>query len=291
MSAFGILFGRPGGAPDVDDRFELEVLAAEELDIESYAVSLELIVNGDAERALRRLPRGRVERWLYRGWMLSEEEYSALYEAVLERDEELVVDPESYALATYAPEYLPLLGEWSAPARWTEDESIEEAWELAQELGSAPWIVKDHVKSAKERFYRACFVAEGTNFEDFREICEALLEFRGDRFERGFVVKKYLELATLPGFTPEQRRVTDEHRLFFWENRLVAHAPYYDVDTTLEEPRQFAVLGELIDSPFFTADVARLASGGYTVIEINDGGCSTLPEQLDPRELYRALLR
>jgi hypothetical protein len=291
MSDFGILFGRPGSAPDLDDRFELEALAAEELDIESYAVSLELIVNGDAERAVRRLPRGRSRRWLYRGWMLSEEEYTALYEAVLERDEELVVDPESFALATYAPQYLPLLGEQSAPARWTEDESIEEAWELAQELGPPPWIVKDHVKSAKERFYRACFVPEGASFEDFREICEALLEFRGDRFERGFVVKKYVELATLPGFTPEQRRVTDEHRLFFWEGKLVAHAPYYDVDTTLEAPNQFDVLGKLVDSPFFTADVARLASGGFTVVELNDGGCSTLPEQLDPRDLYRALLR
>jgi hypothetical protein len=291
MSAFGVLFGRAGSMTALDDRFELEVLAADELDIESYAVPLELVVNGDAERALRRLPRGRAERWLYRGWMLSEEEYSALYEAVLERDEELVVDPESYALATYAPEYLPLLGEWSAPARWTEDESIEEAWELARELGPAPWIVKDHVKSAKERFFRACFVPEGASFQDFREVCEALLEFRGDRFERGFVVKKYLELATLPGFTPEGRRVTDEHRLYFWEGRLVAHAPYYDVDTTLEEPQRFSVLGELIDSPFFTADVARLANGSHTVVEINDGGCSTLPEQLDPRDLYRALLR
>ncbi|MCA9588435.1 MAG: ATP-grasp domain-containing protein [Myxococcales bacterium] len=49
--------------------------------------------------------------------------------------------------------------------------------------------------------------------------------------------------------------------------------------------------GERIDSPFFTADVARLASGGYTVLEINDGGSSTLPEQLDPREVYRAIAR
>lgn len=32
------------------------------------------------------------------------------------------------------------------------------------------------------------------------------------------------------------------------------------------------------------------ASGGYTVIEINDGGSSVLPEQMDPRELYRAVL-
>jgi hypothetical protein len=38
MSDLCILFGRPHHAPDADDRFELEVLAAEELGIESYAL-------------------------------------------------------------------------------------------------------------------------------------------------------------------------------------------------------------------------------------------------------------
>lgn len=105
------------------------------------------------------------------------------------------------------------------------------------------------------------------------------------------MVKKYLELGTLPGFLPEGRRVTDEHRLVFWEGQLVAHAPYYDVDARLDESGQFADLGRIIASPFFTADVARLATGGYTIIELNDGGCSTWPEQLDPRDVYRAMLR
>ena len=290
MTELTILFGRPNGVSDGEDRFEIEVLAAEELGIESYAIPIDRVVLGDAERALRRLPRPRERRWLYRGWMLSEEEYTALHEAIADRGEELVVDPESFAEATYAPSYLPLLGAHTAPARWTEGENIEEAWDVAQELGPAPWIVKDHVKSAKESWHRACFVPESATFDDFRAICERLLELRGDRFERGFVIKKYLELATLPGWTPEQRRVTDEHRLVFWEGRLVAHAPYYDVDASLESPEQFAFLGRVIGSPFFTADVARLATGGYTVIEINDGGSSILPEQMDPRELYRALL-
>jgi hypothetical protein len=222
--------------------------------------------------------------------MLTEEEYAALYEAILERDEDLVVDPESFAQATYAPNYLPLLGEHTAPARWTEGESIKEAWEVAQELGPPPWIVKDHVKSAKEAWHRACFVPEGAAFEDFASICERLLELRGDRFERGFVVKKHLALRELPGWTAERRRVTDEHRLVFWEGRLIGHAPYYDVESMLEEPTQFAFLGRLIGSPFFTADVARLAGGGYTTIEINDGGSSILPEQMDPRDLYRAIV-
>lgn len=290
MNDFTILFGRPRRAPEIDDRFELEALAAEELDIETYAIPLDLVVAEEAERALARLPRPCGRRWLYRGWMLSAEEYAALYDAMNERDEQLVVDPESHELASYAPEYSSLLGAHTPPARWTEGENIVEAWELAQELGPAPWIVKDHVKSAKERWHRACFVPPDADFEDFSAVCEALLDARGDRFERGFVIKKYVELAQLPGYTPEQRRVTDEHRLFFWQGRLVAHAPYYDVDATLANPQQFAYLGRLIDSPFFSADVARLAGGGYTIIELNDGGCTQLPEQLDPRDLYRALV-
>jgi len=290
MSELTILFGRPHRGTDGDDRFEHEALAAEELGIEAYAIPLDGVVNGDPERALRRLPKPHDRQWLYRGWMLDEDEYTSLYEAIADRGEELVVDPESFALTTYGPSYLPLLGDRTAPARWTEGEDIREAWELAQELGPSPWIVKDHVKSAKEAWFRACFVPEEADFDDFSAICTRLLELRGDRFARGFVVKKYLELATLPGWTPEQRRVTDEHRLVFWEGELVAHAPYYDVDGTALDETLFAWIGEAIDSPFFTADVARLANGDFTVIELNDGGCSVLPEQLDPRDLYRAIL-
>ena len=284
-----ILFGRPHAAPDGEDRFELEVLAAEELDIESYAIALDPVVHGEPERALARLPPPRGRRWLYRGWMLDEDEYTGLDEAMRERGEELVVDAASFALAMYAPSWVPLLGEHTAPTRWTEGENIDEAWELAQELDPPPWIVKDHVKSAKERWHRACFVPADASYEDFSEVCENLLAIRGDRFERGFVIRQHLELATLHGWTPEGRRVTDEHRLVFWEGRLVDHAPYYDVDSTLADPAQFAFLGRIIDSPFFCADVARLARGGYTVIEINDGGCAVLPEQMDPRTLYRAV--
>lgn len=289
MSDVTVLFGRPERGGDGDDRFELEALACEELGIESYALPLDPIVNGEPHRATRRLPRPCGRRFLYRGWMLGEEEYTALHEAILDRGEELVVDPESFAEATYAPNHLPLLGTHTAPARFTESDRIDEAWEAACELGPPPWIVKDHVKSAKEHWHRACWVPENADFEEFAQICEALLSIRGDRFERGFVIKTFLQLRTLPGMLPERRPVTDEHRLVFWEGALVAHAPYHDVESTLANPSQFAWIGRALRSPFFTADVARLASGGYTVIEVNDGGSSTLPEQLDPRDLYRAM--
>ena len=99
MSDLSVLFGlpprAPRGAAESDDRFELEVLALEELGIESYAVPLGPLVLGDVDRALHKLPRPRERTWLYRGYMLREEEYGALYEAWDERGETLVVDPEA----------------------------------------------------------------------------------------------------------------------------------------------------------------------------------------------------
>jgi hypothetical protein len=76
-------------------------------------------------------------------------------------------------------------------------------------------------------------------------------KLRGKAFETGFVIKKYVELATLPGWT------------------------------AVDDVRQFAFLGRTLGSPLFTADVGRL--------EINDGGSSTLPDQLDPLRFYWAV--
>lgn len=284
-----ILFGRAQNGTVGEDRLEIEAFAAEELEIPSYSISLDDVVEGWFDRAFRRLPRPSGRRWLYRGWMLREDDYAALAEAIEDRGEELVVDPESFAEATYAPNYVPLLGAHTAPTRWTDEPDIALAWELAQELGPGPWIVKDHVKSAKEQWHSATFVRAGASFDDFAAVCEALVEHRGELFERGFVVKKYLELATLPGYTEERRRVTDEHRLLFWEGEIVASAPYYDTDSELGNLEDFAFLGERFRSPFFAVDVARLAGGGTTIIEVNDGGSVTLPERLDPRDLYRAI--
>ena len=69
-------------------------------------------------------------------------------------------------------------------------------------------------------------------------------------------------------------------------SELVAHAPYHDFDAAPPPLSCFDFLSSL-DSPFFTVDVARLDSGDWRVIELNDGGVSTLPPLMDPRDLYR----
>ncbi|MBZ0116739.1 MAG: ATP-grasp domain-containing protein [Sandaracinaceae bacterium] len=287
MDDLAILFCRPEPGSTMEDAFELEADTVDALDLESFVISADLVVDGEPERAMRKVSRD-AGRLLFRGPILTAEEYEALYEAAAERGAELVVDPVAYEHALYVPEHHDAIADLAAPARWTYGEDLDEAWEAARELGDPPWLLKDHVKSVKEQWEDACFVPGGATKQEFMRIAETMVELRGERFARGIVIRKFLELAPSSVRTAE-RRIPDEHRLFFWEGKLICHAPYHDVGDPLDDVSQFSLLGRRIASPFFTADVAFLRDGGWIVVEINDGGVSSLPEQLDPRALYRAI--
>lgn len=289
MKEPAVLFCRPEPGSTMEDAFELEADVVDALDIEAFVISADMVVDGESERAVRRVRRD-AGRLLYRGPILTAEEYDALFEALGDRGAELVVDPVAYELALYVPEHHEAVADLAPPTRWTYGTDIDEAFEAALELGEPPWLLKDHVKSAKDEWEEACFVPAGATRADFAAVAQALLAHRGDRFARGFVIRKFLELAP-SGVRTSERRIPDEHRLFFWEGELVCHAPYHDIGDRLTDTTPFAVFGRRIDSPFFTADVSFLMDGRWIVVEINDGGVSSLPEQLDPRELYAAVCR
>ncbi|CAM4519754.1 ATP-grasp domain-containing protein [Corallococcus exiguus] len=280
-----VLFGRN---PHQPDPFDVEADAAEALGVDTYQADLSALLSGDAARALTGVPERGHLRLLYRGWMLTEEEYTELDEAVRALGHRLVTTPAQYAAAHYLPHWYPRLAGYTARSVWTEEPDTAEAWRLARKLGPPPYILKDHVKSAKERWAEACFVPADTTREDFERICQNLLDERGDRFERGFVVRRYLPLKVY-GRTPAGPAHL-EFRLFFGGGRLIAAEPYHEFDVEVPDFTAFESLGRRIPSPFFTLDVAMLEDGGWAVVEVNDGGVSGLPPGLDPRDLFAALL-
>ncbi|MEM9069804.1 MAG: ATP-grasp domain-containing protein [Myxococcota bacterium] len=281
MPDVDILFARPSAPQAQVDSLDLEAHAADEFELTFAWTAMEAIVD-DAEEALRHIDEDPGRTWLYRGWMLREDEYASLTEAIEQRGETLLVSPEEYALTLYFPNYVDLIAAHTAKSVSTGND-LDEAWEAAQTVPGPPWFVKDHVKSAKEDWPGACVVSSA---EDFRATCEALRSARGDRFERGFVIREFLPLASLPIRDESGRPLFDEHRLVYWDGELVAHAPYHDYESPPPPLERFAFLAE-IDSLFFTADIARLTDGTWRVLELNDGGVSTLPPLMDPRDLYR----
>ena len=287
MSEFEVLFCRPGRGSALEDDFEIEADVVDALGFATHVIDVDLVVDDEAERATERLPMD-LGPLLYRGPILTAEEYEALFDALLERGAQLVTSPSEYEHGLYVPEHHGQIDDLAPATAWTYGEDPEEAWEAAIELCPSPWLLKDHVKSAKEEWASACFVPAGASRDDFLGVARGLLEHRAERFERGFVIRQFLDLAT-SGVRTQERRIPDEHRLFFWNGALVAHAPYHPVGDALRDTSEFEQLGRRIDSPFFTADVAFLHDGGWVVIEINDGGVSALPEDLHPRDLYEAL--
>ncbi|MFP2926938.1 ATP-grasp domain-containing protein [Pyxidicoccus sp. 3LG] len=284
--AHAILFGRN---PHQSDTFDVEAEAAEALGVDSYQVDLWALLSGNTSRAIAAVPERGSLRLLYRGWMLTEEEYGALDEAVSELGHTLMTTPEQYAAAHYLPNWYPRLLAYTARSTWTDGTDAKEAWQGARAaLGPPPYIVKDHVKSAKERWDDACFVPADATFEDFERICANLVEERGERFERGLVVRRFLPLKTY-GRTPSGPAHL-EYRLFFGDGRLLAGEPYHEFDVEVPDFTAFEPLARRIDARFFTMDVAMLEDGGWAVVEVNDGGVSGLPPGLDPRELFAALL-
>ncbi|MCA9493277.1 MAG: ATP-grasp domain-containing protein [Myxococcales bacterium] len=264
----GVLFGR-GSGQEVDDGYDREAHVLDSMGVPWVEVDLEEVLDGGGSEALRHLPRSRGWSWLYRGWLLNPEDVTTLWEAVLDRGDRLVVQPSEVAAAAVLPEWAPVLGGLTPSV-----------------LGPPPWFVRDHLKSARQWWARAAFVPAGADREAFSRVCAGLRSFMEGRFYGGFVVRRFVDLAPLP-FVAQGHPVFDEHRVIYWRGRPIGWAPYHDVDDV--EPLErvpFPDLGRRVASPFFVADLGRLADGGWTVIELNDGGSSRFPDQLDPWEVY-----
>ena len=58
---------------------------------------------------------------------------------------------------TYFPNSYPKIRDCSPAAVWTDTPDSFLAWTLARKLGDGPFVIKDHIKSAKHLWHEACF--------------------------------------------------------------------------------------------------------------------------------------
>lgn len=270
-------------AHDINWREEAE--AAEDCGFTCYSFDYAAFLEESAEAALDEIPDGEGQELVYRGWMMQADDYVILDDLLSSKGYRLLSRHHSYAETLLLPNYFDQIKDLSPAALWTEEPDIEEAWELAQKIGTGPWIVRDHMKSAKGAWLEACFVPENATFAQFESICQELRNHREPNFVNGFVVRPYLPLVQLaaPRSGPP---VCEEYRLIFWRGQRILSMPYDELGGLPPDLSRYDVLADRIDSPFFVADVARQQSGDLTLLELNPGGCAGLPPQLHPIEFY-----
>jgi hypothetical protein len=271
-----------------DPAFELEYEAARECGFECRLFGHEEFLAGKEDRAFSLLPEGSGRPLLYRGWVLTEGEYRLLADALHYRGHTLFTPPEGYAEALYLPKHHSKIAEQSPPAVWTESADLDRAWQAARRLGEGPWIVKDHIKSAKQRWHSACFIPAGADRTTFEEVCQNFLAYRKENFARGFVIKKYVELRKLDE-SAFGSPLCEEYRLFFWRHQLLVSAAYDRVGGSETDFARYEEVARRFTNQFITIDVARTEAGNWLILEAGDGGVSALPPKLDALKFYSAL--
>lgn len=188
------------------------------------------------------------ETVLYRGWMLSDDNYRLLIDAITQTGAVAITSIEQYLLAHHIPNWYPLI-----PDLTPETHCFADLDSIQKELKQLNWqgfFVKDFVKSLK--------TSVGSRIESPEQIANVMLEmkkYKGE-IEGGICVRKI-----------EAIDEASEKRYFVLNGQV-----YSPVEETI--PEIVYECASRITSNFFSIDVATRADGQLRIVEIGDGQVS-----------------
>jgi ATP-grasp domain, R2K clade family 3 len=217
----------------------------------------------------------------YRGWMLQCVNYEQLYEVLIKKGLFLMNTPEQYRACHHYPDGWYAMKKWLPQSSWITIEELDDSDLLKltmRLLDSSSAVVKDWVKSeAKGHWLDACYIDDVSNLALVRKICCRFIELRGKFLTGGLVFRSYIPLKD------------EEWRIFSIDGIAVA-TWCREKHETLGPPLELVQeICQALPGRFATADIALTRNDQWQLIEIGDGGVSSLPNGVDPMVLLRTL--
>jgi hypothetical protein len=221
----------PFNKSTVDEEYAEEFAAVLEADLAYSLFSFEDF-EGNQFRARPALPAG-VEV-VYRGWMMSPEQYARLADGVAASGAQMMISAREYRRCHYLPEW------YSVCKAWTPETIVAERnadfVDLVRGKNWPAYFVKDYVKSLTTQRGSVSQTPEG-----IAEVVALIEQYRGS-VEGGICIRKFEEL-----------RPETEERYFVFRRKAFSR------DGNV--PALVVEVAERIPSPFFSVDTAFDASG------------------------------
>jgi hypothetical protein len=297
----------------IDEAWAPEAQAAEAEGFTVGRVDLEAILGGEIR--VRGLPEtGPV---LYRGWLMTPPRYQALHEHLGGR---LVTGPVAYQMAYHLPEWLSLLLEGDTPMTlvipgevfdlkdvaervwnnfqpWlykSQQEKLSKSQQEGIKNGPRPVMVKDYLKSAKHRWFDACFIPDCRNLEDTMRVTKNFIDIQGDNLTGGLCFREFVECKPLGVHPRTQQPLVNEWRAFLRFGEVFSLRPYwggqdYGPVSVPDAGIIEAMSKGLSKLPFVALDFAEKLDGGWVIFEVNDGGSAGIPDGLALPDFYQKL--
>ncbi|MHB9108508.1 MAG: ATP-grasp domain-containing protein [Armatimonadota bacterium] len=278
----------------VDSDYQAEYDAACDTGLLQGLINYEELIAGNVARSVAQVPEGSADA-LYRGWMLTPEQYGAMYVALRGREVRLITSPEAYRHCHYLPESYPLIREMTADTVWvpaTSPDLVGEAVKLLGHFGDRPVIIKDYVKSQKHAWEEACYIPCASDIAQAEQVIRRFLELQDEDLQGGLVIREYVPLEMLTTHSRSGMPLAMEYRIFFYRREPLQVYCYWEegeYGEELPDITPFLPVARRVESPFFTMDVAKRADGGWMIVELGDGQVAGLPELADVRTFYRKI--
>lgn len=266
----------------VDPHFAREAAAVRDHYGEIALIDHDALRSGDAEAAVRAVPRDLGPVW-YRGWMLTSAEYAAMASLLKARGTLLLTHPEDYRRAHELPGWHDTFAGLTPQSVWrplSPGEDPGDLGELVRPLHGGPGIIKDYVKSRKHEWNEACFVPDLKNLSSLRGIVAKMLALQDDFLAGGLVVREY-----------EPYDGDGEARVWWVDGEPALVGPHPDSPEVEPDPQLDSVAPAVrtLGCRFITTDLACREDGVWRVVEVGDGQVSDLPSTVDPMDLYAHL--
>ena len=219
---------------------------------------------------------------IYRGWMMSPEQYSNFYNLLLKKNIRLINNPNNYRLFHLFPNIYETL---------KEDTAKMEIYPLHQQIdieklkkNFQKFMVKDYVKSVKGTDFPK-FFDHNVEQKEFDRCMEIFYNYMGDLMTGGICIKEFLDLKYYG-------KNTNEYRVFYMNNKVATVTRNSNQENNTPQPPKYLIEKyKNLDSPFYTIDYAELKDGSWKIIEAGDGGVSGLPDTQDYDLFFRKLFQ
>ena len=186
---------------------------------------------------------------IYRSWMLCKEEYEKLTFLVQNVGGEMLISPKQYLLTHYLPNWYNHIKDLTAETLiFNYDDNI------LISLSKVPWnkfFIKDYVKSLKTSVGS---IVDNLNL--IPTVIEEMKKYRG-KIEGGICIRKFEEY------------VHGTETRFFSIQGIPFGPNQHDLIPSIVEECCCRII-----HPFFSIDIAKMASNEYRVVEIGDGQVS-----------------
>lgn len=236
---------------------------------------------------------------IYRGWMLTTDNYRTLYEKLEHHNTTLINTPEQYEYCHHFPASYEAIKDITPfshhiPTGILTDEIISDV--LTLYFDERPLIIKDYVKSRKHEWNEACYIPAGNDITAALKVINTFIERQGDDLAGGLVIRRFEKLHQI-GIHPQSLMpLSMEVRVFCKDQVPVFVVPYWNAQDYTEIMRRLPLsfihdaARRIKGSRFYTMDIAQKENGDWIVIELGDGQVAGLPEGSNIGQFYTGLL-